>query len=518
MRLPRIRITVGHLIVAVAVVALNCWIYRVIESDERSSGRDEALWRMPEDFLISFVPLMNVVLIGSTLVAMKWLGAASTSGKSRPPAITFFGLHFLAIGYLFFNFVYGRSGQEESFLDSYFDVVLNWWANSPEKYLPEFLQQIVNSPIFDDVSIAVLISGPLLVFAWIGRLIAWRFASKLSRKWFLATVGLISLGFAGIDLAIVTTPRKFEDSRQADLIFRVVDKSTGQPLEGARVTISNPFEDRSPVESASSVAGPDGLARLSDRFDAYGERNVFQEIGAFSTWGRWLEISANGYQTARIPLTDVLGPEVDLDHIRLGTISLVPGQTPEDTFKDLAGSYHSTTNHIAGYRFEIQPDGRFIFSSSSCTSSASEYGFLKRSGAEIELLPIPRPGMEPFWLMAFKFQIIQWGDCRYFSFRFHKFCKGALTPYRERRAGDAYDTCIRSDDDQKIPTGFPSLPIGAWAEFLTYELGVDPEKCVARNAIGVARNAIGSIRFQVRRFQREMSSKDIERSLDGQGK
>jgi hypothetical protein len=54
MRLPRIKLTIGHLVIAVAVVALNCWVYRLLESTSRSQY-DSSLWQLPEAFLIGSV-------------------------------------------------------------------------------------------------------------------------------------------------------------------------------------------------------------------------------------------------------------------------------------------------------------------------------------------------------------------------------------------------------------------------------------------------------------------------------
>ena len=118
-------------------------------------------------------------------------------------------------------------------------------------------------------------------------------------------------------------------------------------------------------------------------------------MGVFSPWGRWLEISAVDYQTVRIPLPEVMGPHTDLESSRVRKVGLTQGQTPENSFRDIAGSYQTALNAaFEDCGFEIEPDGRFAWSVWGNSSRPQEYGYLKQNEGEIELVPIPHPGKE----------------------------------------------------------------------------------------------------------------------------
>jgi hypothetical protein len=426
--------------------------------------------------------------------------AFRTTDRANPPAITFFGLHFIAIGYLLLNFEFARISELFGPIFGRIDDEITTIARRID--LSRGTEEAIESLIF-----ALAISGPLLILAWIGRLIAKKWAAKVPRKRFLALIGLISLSFAGIALAIVATTRPFRDrNHQVELVFRVVDQNSRKPLEGVHLAIVNPFEvfdPDAPSDNATTTrSGLDGLARLTCSFEAEGERNAFHSIGTFSPWGRWLELSATGYQTVRIPLTNVLGPEVDVDQIKLPEVTLIPGKTPEDAFQDVAKTYH-TNFGMGGASFRIQNDGRFTFDASSCTSSYSEYGSLKRVGDEIELQSIPRPGTEPFWMMTFRYRIIQWGDCRYLSrtdnSEIRRFCQGGLRPFGRRMPGESYGGYVRSGDEKKKPVGWPSLPLGAWVDFVAYQVGFDPNKSRVQNAL----TTIGVLMSRIKRVSRD---------------
>ena len=115
-------------------------------------------------------------------------------------------------------------------------------------------------------------------------------------------------------MAIMLTPIEFAEERDIALDFQVVDKASGQPITGGFVRISDTFDDEWAIPM--TFGGPDGRARLSGRFRAFGERNVFRIMAEFSPWGRWLEISAPNYQTLRVTLPEVVGAELGLGHRR----------------------------------------------------------------------------------------------------------------------------------------------------------------------------------------------------------
>ena len=231
------------------------------------------------------------------------------------------------------------------------------------------------------------LSGPALLLSWIGGLLTRRCVATLPRRRFRAMTCLVSLGFAGVALAIAVTPQPFVHEQDVDLDFRIVDKDSGQPIRAAFLRITDPFNPTSlpPV----AFTGADGCAELTGCFRASGQRNAFRTMGDFSPWGRWLEVWAPDYQTVRIPLPEVLGPHTDLERPCLQKVGLTPGRTPEDSLNDIAGIYDYGDTVIGVWSFEILRDGRFTYFAKSCSSPYfQEYGYLKRHDGEIQLISI----------------------------------------------------------------------------------------------------------------------------------
>ena len=99
MHLPRIHFTLGTLLTAVAVVAVNCWSVRYFYGQvEYSTGQPNV--SMPVG--VGVLPLVNVALIGTLPFAARRLrspfhGRVANPGPSWS-AVAFFSLHVLMLG------------------------------------------------------------------------------------------------------------------------------------------------------------------------------------------------------------------------------------------------------------------------------------------------------------------------------------------------------------------------------------------------------------------------------------
>ena len=69
---------------------------------------------------------------------------------------------------------------------------------------------------------------------------------------------LVSLGFAGVALAIAVTPQPFVDEQEVELDFQVVDKDSGQPIGAAFLRMTDPFNSNAIPPRA--LTGADGRA------------------------------------------------------------------------------------------------------------------------------------------------------------------------------------------------------------------------------------------------------------------
>lgn len=208
-------------------------------------------------------------------------------------------------------------------------------------------------------------------------------------------------------------------------------------------------------------------------------------FGAFSPWGRWLEVCAANYRTTRLPLPQVLGRHVVLGETHLQTVALTRGKTPEDAFRDIAGCYTRDTGY-GGSGFRIEPDGRFSWSAWGCTPpSLQEYGSLNRTQDSFQLEPIPHPGEETHPLVKGKFRRIEWGECAYFTFaddaNLTRFCRASLTPNHPRNFGPPI--YCRESDLKKPQTSLPRLPTRVWVRFLFQEASLQNEDGLLRLGI-----------------------------------
>jgi hypothetical protein len=233
-----------------------------------------------------------------------------------------------------------------------------------------------------------LISGPPLILSAIAQALAMWCAATLPRHRFRALTCLVSLGFASAGMAIALTLQPFEVEQEIDIDLQVIDQVSGRPIAGAFLCITDAFSDGPTSFSSRALADVGGCAILTGRFVVSGQRNAFQSLGTFSPWGQWLEVSAVEHRTIRIPLTQVLGLFADPDSPRLGKVALARGKSSENSFGDLAGTYSESWG-FSGMLLKIELDGRFACSGWGCAFEIRQYGYLKRHGGQIELVPIP---------------------------------------------------------------------------------------------------------------------------------
>jgi hypothetical protein len=476
MRLLRVRFTMGTLLFIVAVVAANCWGFRhAYESDLYCGGRI-SYRLLPAE--VGVIPLINVALIGTWVFAVKQFRSLRRGRETGPgsclPGLAYFCLHFLMLGGLVTLFMPGVIQSVQLLLYDATGYVAEVWGavfGSPKGSVPWV--------ILESSILGVLISGPPLVLSWIGHSLATRYASTSSPLRFRAMTCLVSFGFASGALAICLTPQEFEDELEVNLAFQVVDQESGRPIAAAfvRMTdslprVENPITPRAFTDSA-------GCARLTDRFVTSGDRNAFQVMGVFSPWGRWLEVSAADHRTLRIPLTEVLGHFPDPVRPGLHKVALARGETRENSFQNLAGSYSHSNGFLSRW-FQIEPDGRFAFCESGCVPPGDqEYGYLKWRDGEIVLVPISHPGRETHPRMAAKYRTIEWGNRLFLTSSYEReilqFCRMALNPNRPQRLNIPYGSLPRDSDGDKPQTGLPHLPPRVWVEFLVNEMSLGNE-------------------------------------------
>ncbi len=436
MRPPRVRFTMGTLLFSVAVAAANLWAFRRLTETEVSVGGSISYRVLPAG--VGVIPLVDAALIGIWLCVSRWLrsvrqGHVANPRSSSSLSAAYFRLQLLMLGGLAYLFMPDAVGTIRELLECATEITAEGWAvcfGDPGETVPWL--------IAESSLLGVLVSGPPLVLSWIGQRLAKRCAAALPRPRFLALTGLVSLGFASAGLAIAVAPQPFEDEQEIAIDFQVVDRVSNRPIAAAFLCMTDPFSYDPDSSSRRAFTEADGRVQLTGRFVASGERNAFQMMGTFSPWGRWLEVSAAGHRTVRIPLTEVLGPVADPARPCVGRVVLDRGPTPENAFGDLAGTY-CQGGGFGGSWFKIEPDGRFAWAAYDCTSTCQEYGTIRRRGELIELTPIPHPGEEIHPLMTRAFRRVIWGQRRYLAMaddrELRGICHDALAPFLRSRTG-----------------------------------------------------------------------------------
>jgi hypothetical protein len=476
MRLPRVRITVRSLILAIAVVAVNFAAFRRFYDTDRYTGGRISYRLLPAE--VGVLPLFNVALIGTWLFASGWLRRLR-HGRVHDPrsswsGVGYLGLHFLVLGWLVYQLMPDTVTIVRMGLDAATECVAVAWGavfREPNGTVPWVV--VVSAML------GLILSGPPLLLSWVGQVLAKRCAATLPRWRLRVMAGLVELGFAAAALAVCLTPQPFEEELDVDVDIQVVDDVSGRPIASAFVCMTDPFALDTDATTPRAFTGADGRARLTGRFVATGQRNAFRTMADVSPWGRWLEIAAAGHRTRRVPLSDMLGPFVDPVRPGLGKVALTRGWSPDLPFRDLAGIYAAGGNGFGGSWFALEPDGRFAWCKYGCVPpDVHEYGYVKRHGRELDLVLVPHPGREVHPLVTARYRVVEWGarlylttadDCALLDV-----CREALTPDRPL-AGDSYGMYLRQSDRDRPRTGLPRLPAWVWVAFLADELRLDNE-------------------------------------------
>jgi hypothetical protein len=508
MRLPRPQVSLSQLFFIVVIVALNLGVFRSlygIVADVHGGYPLSTDWMLAgvigdyrpsiQSFglAVGFIPLVNIALLGTFLYATRWLrssrGQAAGSPRPSPAGFTFFSLHFLFLGFVVCVVM-------PEAITIYSEIV-EWSMEPASEACAAYFSRFGDTLpwfVIECTIRCICISGPLLVLALMGSAFARRCAAALPRLRFRLMTGLVSFGFASAALAIALIPVEFEDEQNVALDFQVVEKGSGQPIARAFVRISDPFgfesENRATCTPMAYTAS-DGCVRLTCRLPAFGERNAFRSMGAFSPWGRWLEISAVHFQTMRVALPEALGSHIELGSGSRHRVELATGTTPDASFPDIAGTYVMPSSGSGREdEFNITPDGRFAWSIYGWVQpSFHEYGYLKRNKGEIELKRIRHPRSELDPELSSTIRVILWNDRLYLSAREDRglpdLFRAALTRNRrvEGHTFGAYVRVSQTSELAKTLTGLPRVPSQVWVKVLLDEMNPENDDRLLKIAL-----------------------------------
>lgn len=484
MRFPRVRMSIGSLIILVALASVNCavgrWVYDVIEHGSNTTAPGELAIAL----LVGCLPFINIAVAGGMRFVFRLFrsGRGQSTAAHRPAAMTFFSWHLLA---LIFFVVYFMPNIPEAYIELV-EIGLDFMTERCEGLLERF-NEVFTDFVIPIGFLAIGVSGPLLLIAGIGTWLARRSARKLPVWRFRVMSGLVSLGFVGTAFAIAATIQPYNEEQSVDLTFEVIDAKTHKPIDAATIRIVDPF-DRFSTPPVGSTSGK-GRAVLTATFPSCGERNAYQTLGEVSFWGRWLEVSAPGYPIQRIPLTDVLESRTELRHAYSGQIALRQDSATSNAFEDLAGSY--ALDYVGGTTFVIETDGRYSWVAWGCMAHSQGFGYIQRHENQLLLKEIPYVGepVNPRQRIESYFgstiRTVAWGERVYLALddlQVYHICRDALRSLKAVEVSSR-DHFLRRSDRQKPQAGFPNLPAKVWVAFLANELSLANEDGMIRSTI-----------------------------------
>ncbi len=462
--------------------------------------------------VIACLPLANAGLIGAAAYlsagAREPRGGVGEAPRRRPPGFTFLAIHILALVGLIGLFRPDLLREDSIYLNvlamGLLKLVLKVQRFTSANYYYQYRLQIQAG-----LQILTHVAALSLVPAIVGALGGWaarRSARGLPRWRFRAVAAGVSLVFVGAFVAALTVPRPFEEEVDVPLVFRVLDEVSGRPIPGAFVAVTDAFRKEPGPGPARALVGEDGRATVADRFLVTGEQNAFWALGDFETWGRWLEVSAPGYRTVRLPLKDGLGGTADFVPTRRWDVPLARGVTPEGPFRDFAGTYRPATWSPSDRRedwLRIEPDGRYALSEEDHVGWKWFHGRLESDGDEVHFIAFNSPLWRRSLLRSFRYRTwrssprssrygpswrssprssryrwITWGDRRYLcpvqDEALSELCWIALTP-ESQPIEEPWFLLTRPLDRSRPREGRPRIPASIWARFVLGELSLRNE-------------------------------------------
>jgi hypothetical protein len=492
---PRFRCSIDQLLFAIAIAGANCAVLRSIYDGFQVDRWIDSPGRLSVVTIVAFLPLTNVALLGviRLLRSVRQGGRRRSAGACRwsRATISFMSAHFLILGSVV---CHDRPDAVQSYVEE-----MRFRANElAGGRLEQLLEtaSVRSVELVELVLAAALVSGPAIVLSYIVSCVMRKSGHRLSHVRHWIVMGLASASFVCVGLAIVVSPQPVPRRTPVRLDFVVADAATRRPVQGAFVRIVNAFD--------REALGPRGLTdrlgrvQLADDFTADGQCNALRYMGSFSTWGRWLEVTAAGFQSTRIPLGEVIGMEADLARPPLAHVQLTKGVTPSAEFVEIAASYSRAPKHRrAGRRLEIEPNGRFAWVRWSCKSNQRMFGRLRRHGAEIQLVPIHRPGTETSPFVPTRYRAVRWGDrlfvCSLEDGTLQRLCRASILRPRPLFPQQINGSYVRSSDDKKPCVGMPQLPLAIWIQFVRDEFRLEDEA-------GTLRLVVDAVRSKIPRF------------------
>ena len=482
MRRTRARLRVGMLLWGTAIVAANCAAYRFSDEIEELLPDDVRSYAY---FFPACFPLFTMAIFGTAFSLSRLIQRLWTR---RQPALagfsagaTLISVHFSVLAIL------GRNHVGRGFM------ALPWLVRAYESWVTRLSASHLGIPIPAWVNVGslafftIILSGPPILVAAIGGLLTRRYARVSSPLRFRGLACAVSFGFACVTLTLLLELHPFRAEQNVEMSFRIVDKESRQPIQGAFVQISSEFGPH--AQSPRALSGPNGRARVTQTFWVKGRRHAFRAMGEFSTWGWFLDVHAPGFPRVCIPLPDALGLSADSE-APTSTIAMTRDAAPADAFRDVAGVYRRTDiEENRDFHLLISRDGRL--GSDNARWGFHPYGMVSRRDGKLELRIFPCFGKDVDPSMRCPYLPIRWRGKRYLASTqdsdLRGFCRAAILAYPRGRSLSARNVYVRKFDEEQEEAGLPSLPISVWWRFVIAELTFQDVDGLLRTSL---RNAV----------------------------
>lgn len=237
----------------------------------------------------------------------------------------------------------------------------------------------------------------------------------------------------------------------------VADSATRQPIANARVSLSHPAKVWTAVGANTA---PDGRVVIQGVFTATGDSSTRKNSCWVDFLGYWVECSAPGYRSERVPLAAYVGTRIDPRTSAPRTVLVAlerENLVKPGPFAAIAADY-TLGDFECIWTVRIDADGRCqVIAHSTYGDRAVSAGTVRLIDGALDISPVGEEDRRNLQSMATQLDVVTWGERLYLvpQGEFPRFLNAARDRVEPRRSAFG-SYLLREGDWEKTVTGWPS--------------------------------------------------------------
>lgn len=276
------------------------------------------------------------------------------------------------------------------------------------------------------------------------------------------SVATVVLAMAGV-LAILFYLYGFIDGAMwigqmtVPVTVNVADSTTRQPIANARVSLNRPGQDWT---GGSGNTAPDGQVVIQGVFNATGDSSTRKNSCLVNFLDYWVECSAPGYRSERVPLAQYVGTRIDPRASTPRAVSVaLERESPVKAgpYAAIAGDY-TLGDSECPWTVRIDADGHCkVTAHSTYGDRAVSAGTVRLIDGALDISPVGEEDRRKLDSASTQLNVVTWGERLYLVPRgeFPQFLNAARDGREPRRSAFG-PYLLRERDWEKSVTGWPS--------------------------------------------------------------